>query len=311
MKKRIRAFLTAFVMTCIFLTSFLGNAVTARAGNLTLKLHYEREDGNYADWSVWLWVEGADSLDAPLIEENGEMVATYPVIPGASEVGFIVRTPEWKKDVDMDQFIDITECVSGTVHVYVKSGMEGYTIEYGEDVVSGIKIANAIYDGTHIKVTMAGSLEEGTETFSVVSKDGAEVPVASVSGKGAIFTIETTEPLDISKAYTIMCGGSSYDIIMPDYYATSEFEEAYTYIGNDLGANWTKDFTTFRIWAPTAETVSVNLYKSGDSAADDFMEAIPMTADVNGTWVAKKSGDLNGIYYTYTSTVNGKEAEQR
>ncbi len=309
MKKRIQAFLMAFVMIFTFVTSLWGNAITVRAGDLTLKLHYEREDGNYTDWSVWFWVEGADSLDAPLMEENGEMVATYPVIPGASEVGFIVRTPEWEKDVDMDQFIDIAECVSGTVHVYVKSGIEGYTVEYGEDVVTGIKIANAIYDGTKVNITMAGALEEDSATFTIVSKDGTDIPVTTVSGKGAIFTLETAEPLDISKAYTVTCGGSSYEILMPDYYATPEFEEKYTYNGNDLGANWTINSTMFRVWAPTAEEVTVNLYQSGDSSAEDLIEMIPMTADVNGTWIAEKSGDLNGLYYTYTSTVNGKTEE--
>ena len=34
-----------------------------------------------------------------------------------------------------------------------------------------------------------------------------------------------------------------------------------------------------------------------------------MTADINGTWVASKDGDLNGTYYTYTVTINGEEKE--
>ena len=99
---------------------------------------------------------------------------------------------------------------------------------------------------------------------------------------------------------------------MPDYYGTPEFEEAYTYSGNDLGANWTKESTIFRVWAPTADTVAVNLYKSGDSAVDDLIETIPMTPDTNGTWVVTKNGDLNGVYYTYKVTLdekNGKETE--
>ena len=34
-----------------------------------------------------------------------------------------------------------------------------------------------------------------------------------------------------------------------------------------------------------------------------------MEQDVNGTWVASKEGDLNGVYYTYLVTVNGAENE--
>lgn len=171
------------------------------------------------------------------------------------------------------------------------------------------KIAKAIYDGTWLKVTMAGTLEDGSKAFTVIDNDGNEIAIKAVNGKGAVFNIEMTEPLNLAKRYSIICGGNSYEITMPDYYGTPEFEEAYTYNGDDLGANWTKDATTFRVWAPTAEAVSVNLYKSGDSTANDLIETVAMTLDVNGTWVVTKNSDLNGVYYTYSATFNGKEVE--
>ena len=34
-----------------------------------------------------------------------------------------------------------------------------------------------------------------------------------------------------------------------------------------------------------------------------------MARDANGTWVAAKSGDLNGVYYTYTAVIDGVAAE--
>ena len=96
---------------------------------------------------------------------------------------------------------------------------------------------------------------------------------------------------------------------MSELYSSKEFEAAYTYTGADLGAAWTADKTAFRLWAPTAEEVTVNLYRSGDADADDMLEQISMHSDVNGTWVAEKEGDLNGIYYTYLVMVDGKMAE--
>ena len=179
-----------------------------------------------------------------------------------------------------------------------------------EAKAEGIKIAKAIYDGTLLKVTMAGSLQDGSNAFTIVSQDEKEVAIKTVSGKGAIFTIETKEPLDLSKKYHIMFDGYAYEITMPDYYGTPEFESAYTYHGDDLGANWTKEATTFRVWAPTADTVSVNLYKSGDGSADDLIESVPMTPDVNGTWIATKSGDINGVYYTYAVTLDEKSGKK-
>ena len=114
---------------------------------LTLRLHYHREDGDYDGWDAWLWEEGKDGGAYDFEEEDGEMVATKELTPGTTSVGFIIRTKDWAKDVDEDQFIDISEMVSGAVDIYVESGVEGYTKEYGEDAVVGTKVKKARYDG--------------------------------------------------------------------------------------------------------------------------------------------------------------------
>ncbi len=75
------------------------------------------------------------------------------------------------------------------------------------------------------------------------------------------------------------------------------------YTGNDLGAVYTPERTTFRLWAPTAEKVQVCLYKEGHG--DCMIAAENMTRDKDGTWIFKKSGDLDRIYYTYRVTVDG------
>jgi len=92
-------------------------------------------------------------------------------------------------------------------------------------------------------------------------------------------------------------------------YSTKSFEKKYTYEGNDLGATWSKEATAFRVWAPTAEKVMVNLYQSGDPTADDLQEQLTMQRDKKGTWIVEKTGDLNGLYYTYEVWHDGKAAE--
>lgn len=79
------------------------------------------------------------------------------------------------------------------------------------------------------------------------------------------------------------------------------------YEGCDLGAVYSKDFTTFRVWAPTADEVSVCLYQTG--AGDSFRKKIPMCKKEAGTWFAKEDKDLDGIYYTYLVTVEGQTWE--
>lgn len=148
MRKRIRALVMAVVVLFLTLAPSVQNALTVRAAEeLTIKLHYHRMDDNYDDWDVWMWEEGGEGGGYAFADEAGEMVATKSVTPGTTSVGFIVRTADWSKDVDVDQFIDISEMVSGTVHIYVESGVEGYTKEYGEDAVTGTKLNKARYDG--------------------------------------------------------------------------------------------------------------------------------------------------------------------
>lgn len=84
------------------------------------------------------------------------------------------------------------------------------------------------------------------------------------------------------------------------------------YNGDDLGAVYSKDSTSFKVWAPTASKVSLNLYATG-SDEEDGAEKID-TADMsydssNGVWSVVAQGDLAGTYYTYSVTVDGKENE--
>ena len=96
---------------------------------------------------------------------------------------------------------------------------------------------------------------------------------------------------------------------MHDFYSTDAFESSFTYTGNDLGAAWTREKTIFRLWAPTAKEIHVNLYRSGTAGTDDLIRRIPMVYDTRGTWIAESDGDLNGVYYTYGVTVSGQTAE--
>lgn len=88
-----------------------------------------------------------------------------------------------------------------------------------------------------------------------------------------------------------------------------EFEEKYTYHGDDLGAVWSRQKTTFRVWAPTADRVQVNLYEEGEAGKPDLIDRLELVPSEAGTWITEKTGDLNGIYYTYSVTT-GEVSEE-
>lgn len=90
-------------------------------------------------------------------------------------------------------------------------------------------------------------------------------------------------------------------------FSDKRFEELYTYSKDDLGAIYNKEITTFRVWAPTATEVNVNLYQDGERKVKTA--TIPMIKGEQGTWYVVCQGDYDGVYYTYSITVNQQTNE--
>ena len=69
----------------------------------------------------------------------------------------------------------------------------------------------------------------------------------------------------------------------------------------NLWPHYTKDATDFKLWAPTAEAVKLNLYAMGSDS--NILETHQLTHDKNGVWNIKINGDLNGTYYTFQAKI--------
>ena len=52
-----------------------------------------------------------------------------------------------------------------------------------------------------------------------------------------------------------------------ELFSSQEFEEAYEYGGDDLGAVYQTQGTDFALWAPTAERAELLLYRAGSAEA--------------------------------------------
>lgn len=103
-------------------------AVT-REKPVTVKLHYHRPDGKYTDWSVWMWGTGDGTDNAFTGKDDNGVYLEYKADVDVEQLGFIIRTQEWTKDFDGDQYIDLRNVTTETLDVYVESGVEGYTVK--------------------------------------------------------------------------------------------------------------------------------------------------------------------------------------
>ena len=84
---------------------------------------------------------------------------------------------------------------------------------------------------------------------------------------------------------------------------TQRFDELYAYEGNDLGANYTKQKTTFVLWAPCASRIKLELIKHGQ------MHMYEMKREERGVFRLAVEGDWENASYAYFVRVHGEWRE--
>lgn len=107
-------------------------------------------------------------------------------------------------------------------------------------------------------------------------------------------------------------GGIMERAELKKYFMSKEFKDKYIYNGDDLGAAYSKNGTIFKVWAPTASEVSLNLYTAGsDEEGSEKIGTYPMEKQDKGVYVFDSSrlGDLKNKYYTYNVTADGETKE--
>ncbi|MFJ4790526.1 pullulanase-type alpha-1,6-glucosidase [Streptomyces sp. NPDC088794] len=90
-------------------------------------VHYQRTDGDYADWGLYAWGDLADGEATnwpdshPFVGRDAYGAFAYVKLkPGASNVGFLVIDKDGNKDVSADRSIDVTK----TGEVWIEQGKE-------------------------------------------------------------------------------------------------------------------------------------------------------------------------------------------
>ncbi|MBR0446521.1 MAG: type I pullulanase [Oscillospiraceae bacterium] len=288
-------------------------------------VHYNRTDGNYNNWNLYMWNEnGAKQYN--FTPGTGEVTTTIAVAGRSTQsVNFKVRksvgSNQWAAE-EAQVTVDLSTIVSGTIHVYT-GGKYANNQTMENDVVFANKISDVQFDYEKNTVTIVtNKAVKNPQTAFGLTKDGGKAnwtydSTASGSGK-YVFALENAPSLSELYRYTVRFYEQAekfhdvdYTIGIDTVYATDKFAAEYTYTGSDLGANWTGSSTTFRLWAPTAESASVALYATGSDSEEGAaaLGTFAMSKDVNGTWIVTIKGDLRNVYYTYSVKVNGKTIE--
>ena len=79
-------------------------------------------------------------------------------------------------------------------------------------------------------------------------------------------------------------------------YLEPAFQAQYTYQGKDLGAACSGKGTSFLLWSPFADKITLNLYRDGGEG-EPFLQQ-PMAREEKGVWAFRTEKNLHGITMT-------------
>lgn len=270
-----------------------------------ITVHYTRFDGDYAGWNLWLWPKGGNGAAYEFTQDDAFGKVAKVTVPGTAkveEIGIIVRLGDWKaKDITQDRYIK--EFKDGKAEIWLVQGDSA--IYYSKPRVSTKFMAAEVSSFDSLEVTLNSKITPAVFSDGlVVTLGGSKLPIKSV----------TTLPAGQTNAnkYIISLDGKlnfvdAIEVSHPEIgaipaspsglFGTKDFEDSYTYQGNDLGSVYSKSETKFRLWAPTANAAQLVVYQT--SSASSAIMTYTMSPSVKGTWTYTLPGDQDLTIYTY------------
>ena len=274
---------------------------------------YWTYDGTYENCDMWIWMPDQAGKGYTFHEcaYGGKVIVNVP--EGVEKIGFIVRRDcsapggtEWgsaTKDYEADRFavIEGKETV-----IYLQSGDAAqYKSKDGGKTLTQTRKFNmaSMVDACRIEYKIAPKTTITAADQVKLFNGDKEIPIVSISSLGteaAAGIIEVAENLDLSGSYRIAIEGyGEKEVIPTDIFDSQYFAENYHYDGGDLGAVIHGSNTTFKVWAPTASKVVLNLFEAGDG--EDAYKRVDMVKGDRGVWSHTEECG-HGTYYTYTVT---------
>ena len=277
-----------------------------------LTLYWKASSINFETSDMWIWFPGKDGRGYEMHPCAYGAKCVINVPKDIEEVGFIVRVDcsdpcgtswgEATKDYDGDRFVEM----DGDTEVYLvskdgaiyhsKDGgvtlMQKQTVNY-VGIISKNEIKYSITPAMRIESLDQVAVYEGDRRIEIES-------LSSLNNEVVMGTIKLKEDLDISKLYDVEIEGYERTTAIPtDIFDSKDFIEQYTYDGDDLGAVIRDGETTFKVWAPTASRVVLNLFENGDGGS--AFKTVDMEKAEKGVWTSTQPVG-SGTYYTYTVT---------
>ncbi|WP_328852125.1 pullulanase-type alpha-1,6-glucosidase [Micromonospora globbae] len=298
----------------------------------TAVIHYRRADGNYDGWGLHVWDGAADPTDwsDPLEPDRVDAfgaVFRVPLAAGATGLSYIVHRGD-EKDLPEDQRLDFAgagrevwllaatpgrllpptstgagadlDVTKQRAHWIDRSTVawqtgptDGRRYALVTAPAGGVRVVDGELSGTYTTLPLTAQRNGLTEaqrtrfphlwayrTFTLDRRDLGRVPAAL---RGQLLVTERDAEGRLLGATGLQIPG-----VLDDVYAAATETR--------LGPTFAGRTPTLSVWAPTARTVSLQLFDSPGTEPT----AVPMRRDDRtGVWSVKGSRSWTGKYYRY------------
>ncbi len=288
-------------------------------GQRQLIVYWREKAHDYSDNDIWMWYGDVAGRAYELHECSYGGVTAVNVPADTEEVGFIVRAgatshgTEWgsaSKVYDADRFVKLT----GDVTVIYLTGSNQYQFvssDGGKTISIMTKIEKiTISDLNEISYIVAPATKLSRKSDIKVTCNGKNVAFSDFTSRKKTTDrgiIKLKSDIDLSQKYYVTIEGYGEQVALPlEVFDSKSFAERYHYDGDDLGVNIKDGNVEFKLWAPTADKVTLNIFNEGNGGI--ATQTVDMTLGEKGVWKHTAEYGVIGKYYTYTvSTAEGNQ----
>ncbi len=280
--------------------NFIGAISSADLVPGTLKLNYFRFDNDYAGWGLHAWGTGfgGKTVDwnQPLSPSGTSQYGVYWDIPfrGAGNIKFIIHKGD-QKDPDGDRY-----------YPSPVRNREIWCVTEDATAYTNFEEAKKNMGNKIIKATLAGDNEirvefrmKNDQPVQVFEDDRSLAIVKTEWPEENVCIVTTNASLSVAGSYLIRSG----DMEAATSVSWQSIDGVYAYEG-ELGCFYTPQKTTFKLWAPLASKVLLNLFNKGNDTKPT--QSIELGLTKSGVWQGIVPGDLRNQYYSFDVTNNGE-----
>lgn len=276
-------------------------------------LHYHRADGNYDGWGLHVWTGAATGTDwskplQPVDTDAYGAVYEVPLAEGATSLSYILHKGD-EKDLPTDQSLDLT---ANGHEVWLLNGQEKYLLPQpaGSAAALDLTTSKAVWIDRNTVAWNGSDAAVSTQLLysrdgSIAVKDGALTGDAkwlrlskstlTDAQKAAFphlkdYTAWTVDPRDRNRVREALNGQivasqravNGAVLAATGVQIAGVLDDLYDATKADLGPTFRNGVPTLAVWAPTAQSVSL---------------------DLDGTSVRMKRNDTTGVW-----SVTGKKS---